>query len=224
MDPGNPASRYLSDKDLLPNLESVPNKATVSIRLVAALRKDLNGALQDSDLHVQPFARSTPPADEATKKADLVQSREQEILPEDELSRTSTHIYLNRRALEKAYPGLIRPQRPTAPYRLMPVINTTLNLVGGDNLAWQQRKAEPFSISPLHSGCFRLGYRDSRFYGGSDTGGISIGTAAAISGAAASSNMGYYTTSPILSLVLTFFNVRLGCWLVSLGLAGLGTC
>jgi hypothetical protein len=96
--------------------------------------------------------------------------------------------------------------------------------VGGENLAWQQRKAEPFSITPLHCGCFRLGYRDSRSYGGSDTGGISLGTAAAISGAAASSNMGYYTTSPVLSLLLTLFNVRLGWWLGNPGPAGDKTC
>jgi hypothetical protein len=114
---------------------------------------------------------------------------------------------------------MIKPERTTGDYRLMPLINTTLNLVGGRNLAWQQRKAEPFSVTPLHSGCFRLGYRDSRFYGGTD-GGISIGTAAAISGAAASSNMGYYTTSPVLSLVMTFFNVRLGWWLGNPGPAG----
>jgi hypothetical protein len=32
--------------------------------------------------------------------------------------------------------------------------------------------------------------------------------------------MGYYTTSPVLSLVLTFFNVRLGWWLGNPGPAG----
>jgi hypothetical protein len=134
--------------------------------------------------------------------------------------KRSNLIYDNRGVLERAFGELIRPRKPKEAYRLMPIINTTLNLVGGDNLAWQQRKAEPFSISPLYSGCFRLGYRDSRFYGGRDSGGISIGTAAAISGAAASSNMGYYTTSPLLSLVLTFFNVRLGWWLGNPGSAG----
>jgi hypothetical protein len=102
----------------------------------------------------------------------------------------------------------------------MHVICTTLNLVGGDKLAWQQRKAEPFTVSPLHSGCFRLGYRRSRDYGGRETGGISIGTAAAISGAAVSSNMGYYNTSPVISLILTLFNVRLGWWLGNPGPAG----
>ncbi|HYH87537.1 MAG TPA: hypothetical protein VEX60_18930 [Pyrinomonadaceae bacterium] len=135
--------------------------------------------------------------------------------------RSDYHILLNRLVLESAYPRLLKScSFPPPPYKLMHVVNTTLNLVGGGNLAWQQRKAEPFSISPLHSGCFRLGYRKTRDYGGHDTGGVSVGTATAISGAAASSNMGYYTTSPVISLLLTLFNVRLGWWLGNPGPAG----
>jgi len=189
-------SKCLNDNDLLRNVERVPDRVTPSTRLLAALRKDLNGALQYPEFHKC-----------------LAQMSLASEMPPDE-----SYISQNRRALEIAFPNLIRPKESVEDYRLMPVINTTLNLVGGDNLAWQQRKAEPFSVTPLHAGCFRLGYRDSRLYGGS--GGISIGTAAAISGAAASSNMGYYTTSPVLSLVLTFFNVRLGWWLGNPGPAG----
>jgi len=125
-------------------------------------------------------------------------------------------ILLNRRLLQSAYSEIRRKYPP--PHRLFHVVNTALNLVGGDNLAWQQRKAEPFSITPLHCGCYRLGYRRSLEYGGED--GISLGTAVAISGAAASSNMGYYTTSPVISMVLTLFNVRLGWWLGNPGPAG----
>ena len=196
-------ARYLRTRNLIPNLQSVPDSHTYSIRLVAALRKDLNSVLRDSKL-----GKEFP---------DLAESQSNSV-------KTPDAIFSNRAILEKAFgPDWIKPLSEKEDYRLMPVINTTLNLVGGDNLAWQQRKAEPFSVSPLHSGCFRLGYRDSRFYGGRDTGGISIGTAAAISGAAASSNMGYYTTSPVLSLVLTFFNVRLGWWLGNPGAAGKNT-
>ena len=43
-------------------------------------------------------------------------------------------------------------------------------------------------------------------------GGLSYGTAMAISGAAASPNMGYHT-SPALGFLMTVFNVRLGWWL-----------
>lgn len=194
---------YLRNRNLLPNLHSVPDPNTYSIRLVAALRKDLNAVLRDSQL--------------GKEFRDLVETKTNS-------AKTPDTIFSNRAILEKAFgTDWIKPLSEREEYRLMPVINTTLNLVGGDNLAWQQRKAEPFSVSPLHAGCFRLGYRDSRFYGGRDTGGISIGTAAAISGAAASSNMGYYTTSPVLSLVLTFFNVRLGWWLGNPGAAGKNT-
>ena len=196
-------AHYLAERNLLRNLKSVPDLNTYSIRLVAALRRDLNGALGDAQL--------------GKRFPDLAETQSDSVKTPDDISS-------NRAILVKAFgEDWIKSLDEHEDYRLMPIINTTLNLVGGDNLAWQQRKAEPFSVSPLHAGCFRLGYRDSRFYGGRDTGGISIGTAAAISGAAASSNMGYYTTSPVLSLVLTFFNVRLGWWLGNPGAAGKDT-
>jgi hypothetical protein len=99
--------------------------------------------------------------------------------------------------------------------------NTSLNLVGGKNQARQQRMAEPFTISPLHSGSAFVGYRDSRKYG-SKLRGISLGTAVAISGAAASPNQGYHSSIP-LAFLLTMFNVRLGAWLGNPGAAGAKT-
>jgi hypothetical protein len=93
--------------------------------------------------------------------------------------------------------------------RPFPIINTTLNLVHGANLAWQQRKAASFSMTPLYCG-WSEGYRSSREYGG--TGGITVGTAMTISGAAANPNMGY-SSSPVLSFLMALFNVRLGAWL-----------
>jgi len=97
------------------------------------------------------------------------------------------------------------------------VVNMALNLVAGNRLAWQQRKAQSFTVSPLHAGSFDLGYRDSSRYGGPD--GISMGTAVAISGAAASPNMGY-NSSPIIGFIMTLFNARLGSWLGNPGKAG----
>jgi hypothetical protein len=94
--------------------------------------------------------------------------------------------------------------------RPLPVFNMALNLVRGDNLAWQERKAESFTASPFHCGAFNTGYRPSRSYGG--PGGISLGTAVATSGAAANPNMGFYS-SPVISFIMTLFNVRLGIWL-----------
>jgi hypothetical protein len=97
------------------------------------------------------------------------------------------------------------------------VVNITLNVVDGDRLAWQQRKAESFTATALHCGNFRLGYRPSRLYGGKN--GISLGTAVTISGAAASPNMGYHS-SPVVGFIMTLFNVRLGVWLGNPGQAG----
>jgi hypothetical protein len=95
--------------------------------------------------------------------------------------------------------------------RLFPVVNTALNVVASANLAWQERKAEPFAMTPLACGNPSVGYVPTRFYG-DPAGGVSLGTAMAISGAAVSPNQGYHS-SPIIGLLLMLFNVRLGWWL-----------
>jgi hypothetical protein len=95
--------------------------------------------------------------------------------------------------------------------KLLPIVNTTLNLVrSGDKLAWQQRKSESFSMTPFYCGNHRQGYRPSADYGGHS--GISLSTAMAISGAAANPNMGY-NSSPSVGFLMTLFNARLGAWL-----------
>ena len=98
------------------------------------------------------------------------------------------------------------------------IVNATLNVVKGKELALQSRKARSFAFTPLYSGfdysennlgSYRLteNYsRNSRYSGGR------LGTAMAISGAAASPNMGHYTTGAV-SFLLTIFSVRLGWWL-----------
>ncbi len=110
--------------------------------------------------------------------------------------------------------------------KLFHVINIALNVVSTKRKAWQQRKAEPFTVSPLHCGSAYLGFRPSAEYGDrphkdrdNDKVGISLGTAMAISGAAVSPNMGYHS-SPSIALLLTLFNVRLGWWLGNPGQAG----
>ena len=105
--------------------------------------------------------------------------------------------------------------RPGKPFH---VVNAALNLVKGQQLAWQERKAESFTISRLHSGSWHLGYRPSQKYGD----GISLGTALTISGAAANPNMGYHS-SPIVGFLMTLFNVRLGWWLGNPGSPGART-
>ncbi|HEX6184187.1 MAG TPA: patatin-like phospholipase family protein [Pyrinomonadaceae bacterium] len=189
-------------------------------KMVEALRTELNGVLEREHLYelFPDYLKSAraQKAQEEIKRSFKKQPPSESL---KEVLRSDYQLLLNRLVLEEAFPGTLR-LGPPPPYKLMHVINTSLNLVGGEKLAWQQRKAEPFSFSALHSGCFRLGYRRSRNYGGRETGGVSIGTAATISGAAASSNMGYYTTSPVISLLLTLFNVRLGWWLGNPGVAG----
>jgi hypothetical protein len=113
--------------------------------------------------------------------------------------------------------------------RPLHVVNMTLNLVSlsDEQLAWQDRKAESFTASRLFCGSFCLadgGYRPSADYarGASVTKGISLGTAVAISGAAASPNMGYYS-STFVTFLLSLFNVRLGWWLGNPGRAGART-
>jgi hypothetical protein len=98
------------------------------------------------------------------------------------------------------------------------VLNGALNIVRGEQLAWQERKAESFTMSRLHCGCFKVGYRPSAEYGEA----ITLGTALAISGAAANPNMGYHS-SPVLGLLMTLFNVRLGWWLGNPGPPGAKT-
>ena len=87
--------------------------------------------------------------------------------------------------------------------------------MAASRLSWQQRKAESFTVTPLHSGNSALGYRPSAEYGG----GITLGSAVALSGAAASPNMGYHS-SPVVGFIMTLFNARLGAWLGNPGPPG----
>ena len=97
--------------------------------------------------------------------------------------------------------------------RLLLVINAALNLVrpSGNRLEWQQRKAAAFFMTPYFSGSKVVGFIPTASYASSDEG-LTVGRAMAISGAAASPSMGYHS-SPMVSLLLAFFNVRLGWWM-----------
>ena len=106
--------------------------------------------------------------------------------------------------------NLYEKDLPIGPGVPIHLINATVNLVGTRKLAWRQRKAEGFTFSPLQCGGWRLGYVPTRHYG--RNGGLSLGTAMAISGAAFNPNMGYHS-SPLVTLLMTLFNVRLGWWL-----------
>lgn len=101
------------------------------------------------------------------------------------------------------------------------VVNQTLNLVSGRSLAWQQRQAASFAVTPLHAGSAFVGYRRTSNAGGAGPAagalyggpaGVSLGTAVTISGAAASPEMGYHS-SPAITFLMALFNARLGWWL-----------
>ncbi len=101
--------------------------------------------------------------------------------------------------------ALADPARSLRPY---PLVNVALNLVKGEELAWQERKAAAFTLAPLHCG-FNNTYRRTAEYAGGE---LTLGEAFATSGAAASPNMGYHS-NPALAFLMTIFNVRLGRWL-----------
>src|SRR5262245_37975420 len=134
-------------------------------------------------------------------------------------------LLINRLLIERAFPEEILPA-PTEPSEPRPlhIINIALNLVGGKELAWQERKAQPFTVSMLHAGSCNLGYRNVKQYAVSrqQNGALSLGTSLAISGAAVSPNMGY-NSSPPVTFLLSLFNVRLGWWLGNPGNAGRNT-
>ena len=93
-------------------------------------------------------------------------------------------------------------------------------MVNSQRLAWQERKAESFTVTPLALRHRRgLATADRRIRRQDHAAGISLGTALAISGAAASPNMGY-NSSPLVTLLLALFNVRLGWWLGNPGPQG----
>ena len=172
-----------------------------------------------------------------------------------DINKFSLHMmYRNR--LVRAYLGASNPARAPHPFtgfdtqddvrmdamltannrmqRPYHIVNTALNLVNGEELAWQKRKAACFSFSPAFCGfdlptmsqpgtddplaraprgayrrTFEYRPRDGQM--NEDEGGIKLGMAVAVSGAAASPSMGYHS-SPALSFLMTLFNVRLGRW------------
>ena len=136
-----------------------------------------------------------------------------------------------------------------------PVLNMSLNLVKGKDLAWQERMAESFVMTPRYCGfdvwleeqdspmmrqqrpltkeevekreaeeahsvlrrllrpLERYGYRRTEEYAFPPPfNGPNLGLAMGISGAAASPNMGSYSSAPV-AFLMTLFDVRLGQWL-----------
>ena len=117
-----------------------------------------------------------------------------------------------------------------------PILNAAINITSGAELGYATRRAKSFVFTPLYCGYDLIfpGVDQGRFklenacelsYSKTEVGrtaesltrmstedGIALGTAMAISGAAASPNMGYFT-SPATGLFMTLFDVRLGWWM-----------
>jgi len=149
------------------------------------------------------------------------------------------HFYRNR--LTRCYLGATNPERKPHPLsgfdaeddapfaefapgepprvqRPLHIVGAAINLNRGRQLAWQNRRAASFAFTPLHAGYEPAssqvsgGFRPVGQYGvDAEERSIMLGTTVAISGAAASPNMGHHT-SPAVAFLLTVFNVRLGHW------------
>lgn len=101
------------------------------------------------------------------------------------------------------------------------IVNCALNLGGSSDLALHTRHSAAFTMSPYYCGSAyeshdqtghpqEVGYIPTASYGGR-FGAPTLGQAVSVSGAAASPNMGYHTSS-VTAFLLTLFNVRLGWW------------
>jgi hypothetical protein len=117
-----------------------------------------------------------------------------------------------------------------------PILNAALNITSGEELGYATRRAKSFVFTPQYCGYdlsfpgtgkdrftmenaylpsfskTDLARTEESLTRMSSEGGIALGTAMAISGAAASPNMGYFT-SPATALFMTLFDVRLGWWM-----------
>ena len=108
------------------------------------------------------------------------------------------------------YPGYppSDKQQLVAPYH---IINAALNIQGSDFANRRGRNADFFIFSPLYVGSEATQYAETKEFE-KIAPGLDLATAMAISGAAASSNMGSSSIRP-LTPTLALLNVRLGYWL-----------
>jgi hypothetical protein len=111
----------------------------------------------------------------------------------------------------------------TTPGVPFPIINACLNVTAGTELATQERKGIGWTFTPRYSGFVPSRSDADRAAAGAEIydrafvdtkrilGGVHLGTAFSISGAALGPNEGFHS-SPQTAFLLTLFNVRLGWW------------
>jgi hypothetical protein len=125
---------------------------------------------------------------------------------------------------------LTEPEGPSA--GPLHIVNCALNLGGSSDLALHTRHSTIFTLTPLCCGSRYLsrdqagnkeemGYATTAIFGGRD-GQPSLGQAISVSGAAASPNMGYHT-STVVAFLMTLFNVRLAWWFPNPSMSGINS-
>lgn len=142
-----------------------------------------------------------------------------------DINRTSFHNFY-RDQLSKAYLFQIKGEKGTtqpndeqklsdlnqegagAPYHL---INAALNLHGSKDGNLRDRNAEFFILSKHFCGSMQTGLCKTEDMEKADSH-LNLGTAMAISGAAAAPNMGTTTIKPLV-FIMALLNIRLGYWL-----------
>lgn len=92
------------------------------------------------------------------------------------------------------------------------IVNTAINMAASKELNRRGRNADNFIFSPLFVGSQSTGYSSTKDVEAVTP--LSLATAMATSGAAASANMGNHTIR-ILTFSLSMLNVRLGYWLAN---------
>ena len=119
-------------------------------------------------------------------------------------------VHEARQANQTGVHELAEGGNPEVPYHL---INTNLILVESKIAKFRGRGGDNFIISPLYSGSNATGWLETRDF---CKGGITLPTAVAISGAAANPDAGVagkgLTIHPLISVLMSVFNLRLGYW------------
>ena len=111
--------------------------------------------------------------------------------------------------------GQWRDEVAYAPYL---IVNTSINLEASKDLNKRGRNADTFIFSPLHIGSSATGFVQTAEMEAIRPD-VTLASAMATSGAAASANMGSQTIK-ILTFSLSLLNIRLGYWLANPGRLG----
>lgn len=126
--------------------------------------------------------------------------------------RTSRLEHVDAIRLSEMNATLTADARPEAPEGRMPyhLLNVTLNLQADRSLVNSGRMGDFFLFSPRFIGGARTGYIPTPVLEQLDSH-LNLGTAMAISSAAAAPNMGFYT-NPSVRFLMALFNIRMGYW------------